>query len=120
MKSKKTLVLLLLGNSAFLISLYFLLVSFEILTVTPIYVALAAVLGFAFIIYNRGFAAKNATPDQLPDTMTEEEKLAFIQEGKDRLARSRWMLTLIFPLILAIAIDLAGLFILPYLKELLS
>ena len=120
MNSKKTLILLLLGNSVLFIGLYFLLVSFEILSVTPIYVALATLLGFAFIIYNRGFAAKNATPDQLPDTMTAEEKLAFIQEGKNRLARSRWMLTLILPMILAIAIDLTSLFILPYLQEIFS
>ena len=120
MNTKKKHALLLLGNSVLLIGLYFALVALDVWFVTPIYTALAAAFGFAFIIYNRGFAAKNATPDRLPNTMTKQEKLAYIEEGKERLARSRWMLTVILPIILAIAIDLTVLFILPYLQEIFS
>ena len=98
----------------------FALVALDVWFVPLIYVALAAAFGFAFIIYNRGFATKNVTPDQLPNTMTKQEKLAYMEEGKARLDRSRWMLTVILPTILAIAIDLTVLFILPHLQEIFS
>ena len=48
--------------------------------------------------------------------MTHKEKLDYIQNAKDRLERSRWMLTVILPIVLAIAFDLVYLFILPYFK----
>lgn len=120
MNSKKKLALLLLGNAAVFITLYFVCVMLEWIYITAIYVAVATVLAVIFIVYNRGFAAKNATPDQLPDTMTLAEKKAFIQEGHDRLERSRWMLTVLIPLILAIAADLAYLYIFPYIQEMFS
>ena len=120
MNSKKKIALLLLSNSVLIIGLYFALVALDLWFVTPLYVAVASVLGVAFIVYNRGFAAKNATPEQLPNTMTLQEKQAFIQDGKDRLDRSRWMLTLILPMILAIAFDLTYLFIFPYFQEMFT
>ena len=62
-------------------------------------------------IYNKGFSAKDVTPDMLPDTMSQDEKQAFIEDGKLRLRRSRWMLTLLIPIILTIACDMFYLFV---------
>ena len=120
MNSKKKNAWLLLLNSAVFIAIYFLCVSLEWIYITPVYIGIATALGVVFIVYNRGFAAKNATPEQLPSTMSLAEKEAFIQDGKDRLERSRWMLTFIIPIILAVAIDLTYLYIFPYLQEMFS
>ena len=118
--SKKNLALLLIGNSVLLIGLYFLLLWLDLWFITYVYVALGTAMTLWFIIYNRGFYAKNATPDQLPSTMTKQEKLDYIQNGKELLKKSRWMLTVILPIVLAIALDLVYLFIFPYLKEIFS
>ena len=103
----------LLVNSIALVTLYFLLVHFGFDYVLPIYCAIGIVLGLGFFIYNRGFSWKGITPEMLPDTMSYVEKCAFIEDGKERLRKSRWMLTVIFPIILAIAIDMMILFLFP-------
>ena len=117
--SKKNLALLLLGNTVLFIGVYFLLVQLDFWLITPIYIAIGTVLAVIFIVYNRGFYAKNAKLEELPNTMTHKEKLAYIQDGKDRLARTRWMITLLLPIVLAIAADIVYLYIFPYLKEIL-
>ncbi|MBE6555437.1 MAG: hypothetical protein E7663_04300 [Ruminococcaceae bacterium] len=74
---------------------------------------LAILLGFtvAFLIVNRFFYQNGVEREQLPDDWSEEKKDAFLQEGKRRLTRSRWMLTVIFPLVLTFLIDAVDLFI---------
>ena len=116
--NRKKLALLLVGNTVALVTLYFVLTNLGAWYITPIYLALAAVIGIGFVVYNRGFVAKNATPDDLPNTMTREEKRAFLQDGKERLARSRWVITLLFPLVAAILLDMLYLYIYPYLETL--
>ena len=109
------LLLLLLLNSVLLVSAYYVLAP-----VFPIYIpylCAGAVMGFAFIIYNRGLVGKDITPDQLPDTMSPVEKQQFINDCKSRLKRSRWMLTIIFPIILTFAIDMMVLFLFPMLEN---
>ena len=118
--SKKATALLLLFNTALFIALYFVLIDLGVWFMPPIYLAIGAVFAVVFIVYNRGFYAKNATVEELPNTMTREEKLSYIQDGKNRLNRSRWMLTVLIPLILAVAADLAYLYIFPYLQEMFS
>jgi len=80
-----------------------------------IYLIVGAILGIVYVIYNRGFSAKGVTPEMLPDTMSYEEKLAFIENGKQRLKRSRWMLTLILPIIVTLCIDMIYILLLPML-----
>ena len=118
-KQTKKLMLLLLLNCTVFISLYFVLAHFSF-PVHYVYIAAGVVLGFGFVIYNRGFCGKGVTPDMLPDTMTNEEKEAFLLESKQRLESSRWMLTLIIPLILSLALDMMYLFLLPMLQGMLS
>jgi len=105
---------LLIGNS-----ILFSVVYFALATVFPIYIVyltLGAVFTLIFVIYNRGFIGKNLTPEQLPDTMTKEEKQAFIDSCATRLHRSRWMITVIFPIVLAFALDMMYLFLFPMLE----
>ncbi|MBQ9773851.1 MAG: hypothetical protein IJW30_04235 [Clostridia bacterium] len=120
MKSQRNkLILQLLINSVVLIALYFLGIRFAI-PMEIIYIVAGAALGIWFIIYNRGFATKGATPDMLPNTMSMAEKLAYIEEGKERLRKSRWVLTVLLPMIVAVTVDLIILFLLPQLEGLFS
>lgn len=112
----KLLALLLLGNS-----ILFSVAYFALATIFPIYIvylAVGAVMTLVFVIYNRGFVGKNLTPDQMSDSMTLEEKQKFIDDCAARLHRSRWMITIIFPIILAFCLDMMYLFLLPMLEGL--
>ena len=79
----------------------------------------AVLLGFvlAYLIYNRFLYRKGVTADQLPDTMTEKEKQAFIDDGNARLEKSKWMMVIILPLVLVFLLDAIQLFIWePFIK----
>ena len=118
--AKKLLIHLLL-NSAILITLYFLVPSlFEFYYMPHIYLLAGAVLALYYVIYNRGFVGKNATPDMLPDTMSLADKQAFIEDSRNRLQRSKWVLTLLLPILFTFAIDMLYLFCLPVLESLFS
>ena len=111
----------LLANSVALITLYFLLTEqFKLFFIPYIYLGAGAVLGLAYVIYNRGFVGKNATPDMLPDDMPLENKHAFLEDCRQRLHKSRWMLTLILPIVLALGADMIYLFLWPMLQGALS
>ena len=58
-----------------------------------------------FIIYNRAFTRDNITHDMLPDSMSEQEKEAFIQDGIQRKRKSKWMIIVIIALFCPLAID---------------
>ena len=83
------------------------------------YFALTAAFSLAFVIYNRGFSRQRITPDMLPDTMTPEEKEAFAAEAKERLEKSKWMITVIVPLLLTFLIDILNMYLFaPLIKAL--
>ena len=73
---------------------------------------IAAVLVVIYALYNRGFVYRNVTPDMLPDTMSYEQKTAVLDEAKQRMDKSRWMLTLILPFLVAFMLDALYLFVL--------
>ncbi|MBQ8441636.1 MAG: hypothetical protein IJX19_13315 [Clostridia bacterium] len=109
---KKVLMARLLANCVAMLIIYFVVaIRFQFGYIFHIYVALGVVLGLSYVIYNKGFSAKDVTPDMLPDTMSQAEKQAFIEDGKLRLRKSRWMLTLLLPIILTIACDMFYLFV---------
>ena len=110
----KWLALLLLGNSILFSVAYFVLAAY--FPIYIVYLAVGAVMTLIFVIYNRGFVGKNLTPDQMSDTMTLAEKQQFIDDCAARLHRSRWMITVIFPIILAFCLDMMYLFLLPMLE----
>ena len=70
-----------------------------------LYAVVGAGFLIAYIIYNRAFTRDNITPDMLPDTMSEHEKLAFIQSGVERKRKSRWMIVVLFAAFVPLAID---------------
>ena len=119
-KRTRRYVILLIVNSVLFFALYKTLIfyaertdeTFYSFVVMILYMAL--LLGFllAYFIYNRFLYRKNLTPDQLPDTMSPEEKEAFIADGRERLEKSRWMMLIIFPLVLTFLFDAVDIFIL--------
>lgn len=115
---KKRLAKYLALNTVMMVALYFLLqkIGFPI---HYVYVGLGGVLGLYYVIYNRGFAGKDATPDMLPSTMTYEEKLDFIEKSKQRMRKSQWVLTLLLPIIVALMLDMLYLFLWPQLEQML-
>ena len=70
-----------------------------------LYAVIGAGFLIAYIIYNRAFTRDNITPDMLPDTMSEHEKVAFIQSGVERKRKSRWMIVVLFASFVPLAID---------------
>jgi len=74
---------------------------------------LVLTLGFTlgYLIYNRFLYRKGLTPEQLPADWSEERKTAFLEDGNRRLEKSKWMMTIIFPLIITFLFDAIHLFI---------
>ena len=70
-----------------------------------LYAVIGAGFLIAYIIYNRAFTRDNITPEMLPDTMSEHEKVAFIQSGVERKRKSRWMIVVLFAAFVPLAID---------------
>ena len=115
MKPENTWLLLLLVGNSILFSVAY----FALATIFPIYIvylAVGVILTLIFVIYNRGFVGKNLTPDQMGGEMSLEEKQKFIDDCAARLHRSRWMITIIFPIVLAFCLDMMYLFLLPMLE----
>jgi len=74
----------------------------------------------AYVIYNRGFSRKNITPDMLPDSWDDNKKTEYIESGKKRLQASRWMLSVIIPIMIPIALDAISLFTWPIIQNLFN
>ena len=110
-ENKKYLLPLALNTVVFLIAYWFFMNQPFYKTVLWIYFALTLGFALVYVVYNRAFTRKGVTPDMLPDSMTEEEKAEFIADGERRLKKSKWMLTIIFPLILTFFIDMFVLFV---------
>ena len=120
-KGKNTRYLILLCvNTVLFFAIYRVLLSYGELTDNTFYSFLAMVLymalllGFvlAYLIYNRFFYRKGVTSEQLPQDWSTEKKEAFLADGVRREARSRWMLTVIFPLVVTFFVDAVDLFVL--------
>ena len=116
----KLLVYLLLNSAALLFLYFFISEKLRFPYISYIYLAAGAVFGLYYVIYNRGFVAKDATIDMLPDTMTPLEKQKFLDDGKERLHKSRWVLTILVPIILTFMADMIYLFLFPMITEIFS
>ncbi len=88
--------------------------------VLTVYMIIAAVVIFSYVIYNRGFSRKGLTPDMLPDTMSDEEKKEFIEDGERRLVKSRPLLILIFAFAFTFVADIMELYALPLIKDIFT
>ncbi|MBE6668324.1 MAG: hypothetical protein E7607_08470 [Ruminococcaceae bacterium] len=81
-----------------------------------VYLAALPILIIAYFIYNKGMSAKGVTEDMLPDEWSDEEKTKFIEDGKQRLRKSSWMLMGIIGLLFTFSFDLIELFAVPLFK----
>ena len=72
----------------------------------------------AYLIYNRAFSRRNVTIDMLPREWTADQKARYVADGKRRMEKSGWMLYIIIPLLVAIALDALYLFTLPLIQNL--
>ena len=106
-RSRKILLpLLLLVNTVIVSVIYFVLLR----RVNPepvliVYMTVFAAALFWYVCYNRGFALKGVTADQLPDTMTAEQKSDFIEDVKMRAKKSKWLIIFGFPFGFALLFD---------------
>ena len=73
------------------------------------YGALAA-SALAYVIYNRGFAADKLTYSSLPKDWSEEKKHSFLMQRDEKKKKSKWLLTIIFPLCLTVFFDIIYLY----------
>ena len=105
--SRKILLpLLLLVNTVIVSVVYFLLLRYvRPEPVLIVYMAVFAVALVWYVCYNRGFFARNLTPDRLPDTMTAQQKSTFIADVKKREQRSKWLVVFGFPFGFALLFD---------------
>lgn len=107
----KLAILLLLGCLVSSV-LYFLLSGYRIsLYVLFTYIIADCVLILWFFIYNRGFVDKDATLDNLPDTMSVEEKQEYIDSIARRRQKSRWMPVIIIILSFPLMLDTLNIFV---------
>ena len=105
------LALIVVVNTILIFGFYRLMLNFYYFEIVMgIYLALTAIFTFTYVIYNRGFSRRNLTPEMLPDEWSEEQKIAYISDGAQRLKKSKWMLTIIFPLVLTFMFDCIELF----------
>ena len=112
--------LLLAGNTVLSLCSYQVLLRLAAMSEQPVwtflvmllYVTLAVGFLLAYLIYNRFLYRKGVTPEQLPEDWSEERKSEFLADGDRRLKKSRWMMLIIFPLIVTFLYDAIDLFLL--------
>ena len=119
-KKKNTRYLaLLIVNTVLFFSLYRILLNFAEMSqqtfpsfvVMVVYMALLLGFVLAYLIYNRFFYREGITVEQLSPLWSEEQKNDFIEDAKRRKARSKWMLLIIFPLVVTFMVDAIDLFV---------
>ncbi len=81
------------------------------------YMAVLTVLALVYIFYNRGFSRRGITEDMLPEDWDEEKKRQFVQSGKDRFEKSKWMVMLMTAFVVTLLVDACVLFLLPMLSS---
>ncbi len=119
-KKSMRLLLVLALNTVLFFALYKLLLfyadgtdeTFYSFVVMLLYAFLLVGFVLAYFIYNRFLYRKGLTVEDLPDTMTLAEKEEFIADGNRRLEKSKWMMTIIFPLVFTFLMDAIDLFVL--------
>ena len=125
---------LLIGNSVILLFLYFFAIKSDIAIIPAGIISKAPVMlgeivciaywvafaGFliAYIVYNRAFTRKGITEDMLPMDWSLKKKREYIDSGKERLEKSKWMMSVIIPLVVTIGVDAIYLFTWPLVQSL--
>ena len=106
-------------NTVVIYGLYVILLNaiprYTVVIVSVYLVALLAI-SVCYVCYNRGFSRKNLTVEMLPSTWSEDEKTRFLEDGVERLKKSKWCLTVIIPFVFTFFMDLFYFYI--YLEHL--
>lgn len=118
-KEVKRMALLLFINSVVAIAVYFGCIMGGFSWIMFVYAGLAAVLLIGYVIYNQGFVLRGVTPEMLDDQLPLEEREAMIARAAARYDASRWIMTLIIPLVLSVLVDALYIFVLGDLIALL-
>lgn len=106
------LLILLIFNTVLFAAVYFALpVLLRFAYLPAVYLAVGGGFLLAFVLYNRGFSLRNAKPEDLPESLPLEEREAKIEEAKRRFRGSRWMLTIVIPILLTFLFDALYLFV---------
>ena len=103
-EAKKTAMLLLM-NTMLALLIYFGCIALGFSAIFFVFITLAAVLLLVYVIYNQGFVLRGATPEMLDESLPMEERQAMIDKAAARYSSSRWMMTVIIPLIVAVLAD---------------
>ncbi len=103
-RAQKTAILVLV-NTLLAFVLYYGCIALMFNAIFFIYIGLAAVLLITYVVYNQGFALRGVTPEMLDETLPLEERQAMIDRAKARESSSRWMMTLILPLVVTVLVD---------------
>jgi len=82
-----------------------------------VYMVLAAVCTFGYVIYNRGMSRKGVTPEMLPDDWSDEQKREFIEDGEMRLKKSKHLLILVFAFFFTFFVDIIELVAIPMFQS---
>lgn len=77
------------------------------------YMIALAVLSLVYVLYNRAMSRNGVTEDMLPVEWDIDKKRGFIEDGKRRLEKSRWMLIAIIALIVTFVVEAVTLFVVP-------
>ena len=107
-------------NTVLLLVAYLVCVRFFPLVTMIVFTAFSTVFVFLYVIYNRGFSRKNLKIEDLPNDWTDDRKHEFLADGARRLERSKWMLTVIVPIIVVYAYEIIDIFILPAIADLIG
>ena len=132
----KSLAISLVINSAILLFIYFGVMNLDLavfpagmLAPYPIYIGQIVYYAYwivfagfliGYVAYNRAFTRKGITPEMLPDSWSDEQKQEYVDDGARRQEKSKWMLSVIIPLLVTIAADAIYLFTWPMIQSLFN
>ena len=105
--------ILLIANTVLMAILYYTAPALGFPYLPVVYLLGGGALALWFVTYNRGFRTKGKTADMLPEYLPLAERERMIAEGEYRFRKSRWVLTVLLPVIFVFLIDMIYLFILP-------
>ena len=132
----KALAISLVINSALLIFIYFGAMNLDVVVIkagvlAPYPIMIGQLVYYAYwivfagfligyVAYNRAFTRKGVTTEMLPDSWSDEQKQEYVDDGVRRQEKSKWMLSVIIPLLVTIAADAIYLFTWPMIQNLFN
>jgi hypothetical protein len=132
----KALAISLVVNSALLIFIYFGAMNLDVVVIkagvlAPYPIMIGQLVYYAYwivfagfligyVAYNRAFTRKGVTAEMLPESWSDEQKQEYVDDGARRQEKSKWMLSVIIPLLVTIAADAIYLFTWPIVQNLFS